>query len=110
MPIGLRPPSLLQPPEMAAKIAQLHRLLHQAGRPVETVTISFTAPIAFATVSGTSRPLLSGRPEEIAADLRQYQALGVGNFNLNLPGASISAQQEAMEQFAREVLPLVPRT
>jgi len=50
---------------------------------------------------------LQGSPEEIAADLRRYQALGVQNFNMNLPGFDVSEQAEAMDQFAREVVPLL---
>jgi hypothetical protein len=57
--------------------------------------------------SASPRPLLQGSLEEIATDLRRYQALGVQNFNLNLPGFAISEQAEAMDQFAREVVPLL---
>ena len=110
MPIGLRPPPTLEPAEMAAKIARLRTLLRRARRSEEAVTVSFTAPIAFADASGPTRPLLQGRPDEIAADLRRYQALGVRNVNLNLPGRSIGEQQDAMERFACEVMPLVPAT
>ena len=108
MPIGLRPPPTLEPAEMATKIARLRTLLRRAGRPGAAVTISFTAPIAFDSAPGPTRPVLSGRPDEIAADLRRYQALGVRNFNLNLPGRSTGEQHEAMERFSREVRPLVP--
>jgi hypothetical protein len=62
-----------------------------------------------AQTAAPTRALLSGQPEEIATDLRQYQMLGVRNFNINLPGGSLSQQQEVMEQFMREVVPLVPR-
>ena len=108
-PIGLRPPPLLEPTEMAAKIARLRALIRQAGRTEDAVTISFTAPISFTETAGSARPLLSGRAEQIAADLRHYRALGVQNFNLNLPGRSIGEQGEAIERFAREVMPLAPR-
>jgi hypothetical protein len=47
------------------------------------------------------------RMTKIAGDLRQYQALGIRNFNVNLPGADIAQQSEAMDQFMREVVPLV---
>jgi probable F420-dependent oxidoreductase len=107
MPIGLRPPSLLQPPEMADKLARLRRLLREAGRPEDSVIISFTAPVVVTKTPGSPRPLLQGSPDEIATDLRQYQALGVQNFNVNLPGADIIQQSEAMEQFTREVVPLL---
>jgi hypothetical protein len=73
------------------------------------VTISFTAPVVFTRTAGPTRVLLSGQPEEIAMDLRHYQALGVRNFHINLQGGSIRQQQEVMEQFPREVVPLVPR-
>jgi probable F420-dependent oxidoreductase len=106
-PIGLRPPPLLEPTEMAAKIDQLKSLIRQAGRREDAVTLSFTAPISFAHAPSRSRPLLSGSPDEIAADFRQYQVLGVTNFNINFPGTSISEQGEAMERFAQEVMPLI---
>jgi hypothetical protein len=73
------------------------------------VTISFTAPIVFTRASASDRLLLQGHPDAIAADLRQYRALGVQNFNINLPAGSISQQQEVMEQFVREVVPQIPQ-
>jgi probable F420-dependent oxidoreductase len=109
MPIGLRPHALLEPADMEEKITRLRALTRQAGRPEDAVTISFTAPVVFSQAAAPTRALLSGHPADIAADLRQYQALGVRNFNINLPGGSVSQQQEVMEQFIREVVPLVPR-
>jgi probable F420-dependent oxidoreductase len=109
MPIGLRPQPLLEPAELETKIAQLRTLTRQAGRSEDAVTISFTAPVVLTKTSAPGRPLLQGPPEVVAADLRQYQGLGVGNFNINLPAGSLSAQQEVMEQFMHEVVPLVPR-
>jgi probable F420-dependent oxidoreductase len=107
MPIGLRPPPHLEPAEMETKIARLRRYLREAGRAEAAVTISFTGPLVFSATPEPPRPVLSGHPEEIAADLRQYQALGVRNVNLNVPGGSIGEQLEAMERFAREVRPLI---
>jgi hypothetical protein len=92
---------------MADKLARLRRLLREAGRPEDSVTISFTAPVVVTKTPGSPRPLLQGSADEIATDLRQYQALGVQNFNVNLPGADIIQQGEAMEQFTREVVPLL---
>jgi probable F420-dependent oxidoreductase len=107
MPIGLRPPSLLHPEEMARKLSRLRTLLRQANRAEDAVTISFTAPVVVTNTPASPRPLLHGRPEEIAADLRRYQNLGVQNFAMNLPGFDIAEQAEAMEQFAHEVVPLL---
>jgi probable F420-dependent oxidoreductase len=107
-PIGLAVPSLLQPPEMAAKIANLRALLRERGRAEDAVTVSLSVPLAFAENPGSPRPLLTGHPEQIAADLRQYQALGVRNFILMFPGG-VAEVQEAMARFAREVVPLIPQ-
>ena len=85
----------------------MRSLIRQAGRSERAVTISFTAPISFAQTASGPRPLLSGSADEIAADFRQYQALGVTNFNINFPGTSIAEQGEAMERFAHEVMPLI---
>jgi probable F420-dependent oxidoreductase len=109
MPIGLRPPSLLRPEEFGEKVDRLRTLIRQAGRAEGAVTIAFTAPIAFIRTPGKSRPVLTGSPEEIAGDLRQYSGLGVQHFNFNLPGNSISEQQEAMDRVARDVIPLIAR-
>ena len=108
MPIGLRPPAILEPEEMAAKIAQLRRATVRAGRPEEAVDITFSTGVRFDDSPPPSRQMLSGRPEQIAADLRQYQDLGVKNFILGFPGEDTGALQENMEKFSRQVMPLIP--
>jgi alkanesulfonate monooxygenase SsuD/methylene tetrahydromethanopterin reductase-like flavin-dependent oxidoreductase (luciferase family) len=60
-------------------------------------------------MAGPNRRLMHGLPEQIAADLRQYQDLGVQNFILGFRGDSVEGQREAMEQFSREVMPLIPQ-
>lgn len=109
MPIGLRPRPLLEPAELETKIARLRTLTRQAGRAEDAVTISFTAPVVLTKTAAPGRSLLQGPPEVVAADLQQYHALGGRNFSINFPAGSLSAQPEAMEQFVREVVPLVPR-
>ena len=100
---------MLEPEELAAKIAQLRRLTVRAGRPEDAVTPCFSIDIAFDRTAGPNRRLMHGLPEQIAADLRQYQDLGVQNFILGFRGDSVEGQREAMEQFSREVMPLVPQ-
>lgn len=107
MPIGLRPASLLEPSQMADKIGRLRALLREHNRAENAVTISFTAPVVVTKTSSSPRPLLQGRPDEVAADLGKYRAVGVQNFNINLPSFDIGGQAEAMEKFAREVVPLL---
>ena len=108
MPIGLRPPAILEPEELAGKIARLRTLTARAGRPEDAVEITFSTDVLFDNAAGPSRRLVSGRPEQIAGDLRLYQDLGVKNFILGFPAQSVEALQESMERFSREVMPLIP--
>jgi probable F420-dependent oxidoreductase len=109
MPIGLRPPAILEPEELAEKIARLRILTRRAGRPEDAVALCFSTNVAFERRPGPSRRMMTGRPEQIAADLRQYQDLGVENFILSFQADSVSGLRECMEQFSREVVPLIPK-
>lgn len=105
MPIGLRPATLLQPAELEEKVRQLRQFIRGEGRSEKDVTISFTAPVAIAPKGSNTRGPLQGSPDELAEDFRRFRAIGVSNFNINVP-ADPSAQSEFMEQFAKEVMPL----
>ena len=109
MPIGLRPPAILEPEELAEKIARLRRLTVRAGRPEDAVSLCFSTGVTFDDSPGATRRMMSGRAEQIAADVRQYQDLGVRNFILGFPGESVAALDEAMEQFSKQVMPLIPQ-
>ena len=109
MPIGLRPPAILDPEELGGMIARLRRLTVRAGRPEDAVELTFSTDIRFNDAAGASRPMLHGLPEQIAADLRQYQDLGVSNFILGFASDSVAEAQENMERFSREVMTLVPQ-
>ena len=109
MPIGLRPPAILEPEELAEKIARLRRLTVRAGRPEDAVSLCFSTGMTFDDSPGATRRMMSGRAEQIATDLRQYQDLGVRNFILGFPGDSVAALDEAMEQFSKQVMPLIPQ-
>ncbi|HAI08332.1 MAG TPA: hypothetical protein DCM17_03320 [Dehalococcoidia bacterium] len=109
MPIGLRPPAILEPEELAEKITRLRRLTMEAGRPEDAVSLCFSTGVTFDDSPGATRRMMSGRAEQIAADLRQYQDLGIRNFILGFPGDSVAAVDEAMEQFSKQVMPLIPQ-
>ena len=109
MPIGLRPPAILEPEELAEKIARLKRQTVRAGRAEDAVSLCFSTGVTFDNSPGATRRMMSGRAEQIAADLRQYQDLGVRNFILGFPGDSVAALDEAMEQFSKQVMPLIPQ-
>ena len=108
MPIGLRPPAILDPEELGGKIARLRKLTVEAGRPEDAVTLTFSTGVVFNDAAGSSREMMQGQPEQIAADLRQYQDLGVSNFIIGFQGSTVPELQENMERFSREVMTLVP--
>tara|TARA_Y100001947_G_scaffold88169_1_gene74963 strand:+ start:1171 stop:2079 length:909 start_codon:yes stop_codon:yes gene_type:complete len=108
MPIGLRPPAILDPEELGGKIARLRKLTVEAGRPEDAVSLTFSTGVVFDDSAGSSREMMHGGPEQIAADLRQYQDLGVSNFIITFQGATVPELQENMERFSREVMTLIP--
>jgi probable F420-dependent oxidoreductase len=108
MPIGLRPPAILEPEELAGKIARLRKLTVEAGRPEDAVSLTFSTGVVFNDAAGSSRAWMQGNPEQIASDLRQYQNLGVSNFIINFEGGRVPELQENMERFSREVMTLIP--
>jgi len=81
-PLGTFPPAVFDPPTLGGMIAQLRRLTELAGRPPDAVTPCFGGTVSFETELPGSRLPLRGSPEQIAADLREYQAVGVQNFVL----------------------------
>ena len=108
MPIGLRPPAILEPEELAGKIARLRKLTVEAGRAEDAVALTFSTGVVFNDAAGNSRAWMQGNPDQIASDLRQYQDLGVSNFIVNFQGGTVPELQENMERFSREVITLIP--
>ncbi len=105
-PIGLRPPAGLRPPELAAEIATLRRLTVEAGRPPESVEVSFRAPMRFSDdrVAGERTPFV-GRASQIIDDIRQYAAVGVSHQVFDLLGLSPAERLATIDRFTRDVLP-----
>ena len=108
MPIGLRPPAILEPEELAGKIARLRKLTVEAGRAEDAVALTFSTGVVFTDTAGSSRAWMHGNSDQIASDLRQYQDLGVSNFIVNFQGGTVPELQENMERFSREVITLIP--
>jgi probable F420-dependent oxidoreductase len=108
LPLGTFPPVIFRPDELKPKIARLRELTRQAGRPEEAVTVCLGAFVRFEESTGSERLPLKGRPEQIAEDITQYQAIGINDFILFLGrGGESTAVMEAIERFAREVVPLL---
>jgi alkanesulfonate monooxygenase SsuD/methylene tetrahydromethanopterin reductase-like flavin-dependent oxidoreductase (luciferase family) len=116
LPLGTFPPVVFWPDELKPKIARLRELTRQAGRPEDAVKVCLGGFVMFDESVGPDRLPLKGHPEQIADDLRQYQAIGINDFILYLARATIGAGEArndpatvmaAMERFTREVVPLV---
>jgi alkanesulfonate monooxygenase SsuD/methylene tetrahydromethanopterin reductase-like flavin-dependent oxidoreductase (luciferase family) len=102
-PLGLRPPVALHPPELTAKVRQLHDLARAAGRDPAGITVAFKAPLRFDDAAGPTRPPLTGSPTQIGEDLRAYVAAGVEHFVLDFSVPTVPAMLEVLERFAGEV-------
>ena len=108
VPIGLRPPSQLEPEEMSSLIGQLREMTEGAGRPRDVVDIAFSTNLEFEASHAGPRRLLSGTPMEIAADIALYQQVGVLHFIFDFERDGLDRMLEDMERFARDVRPQVP--
>jgi alkanesulfonate monooxygenase SsuD/methylene tetrahydromethanopterin reductase-like flavin-dependent oxidoreductase (luciferase family) len=62
-----------------------------------------------AKVAAGDRPPFQGSADEVAADIRRYQALGVTHFVFDPIGADVKGWLAIMERFADEVRPRVQR-
>ena len=108
MPIGLRPPAILEPAELSEKISFLKEMSVSHGRSEDAVTPCFSTNVVLTEEPPNNRAMMQGIPEQIAADIRQYQDAGVRNFIINFGAKNLGEQLESMERFSREVVTLIP--
>jgi hypothetical protein len=76
------------------------------GRDFSALTISYKAPLYDAGIpspDGSRRPF-SGKPEEIAADVRTFAAIGVHELIFDCRGQSITESIERLQWFATDVI------
>jgi probable F420-dependent oxidoreductase len=107
-PVGAIAASPLPPQEMRAHLDTLKRLTEAEGRDFTALTISYKAPLYDASIpdrDGTRRSF-SGRPDEIAGDIRSFAAIGVHELIFDFRGESLAVSIERLQRFAAEVMPL----
>ncbi|MBI4589493.1 MAG: LLM class F420-dependent oxidoreductase [Candidatus Rokubacteria bacterium] len=113
-PIGLRPPALLHPSEYAEKVKQIHAWAARAGRNPKSIALTFRAPMEVwpnrAKPPAGDRQLFRGTAEQVIADIREYQALGVTHFVFDPTAPDPKAHAANMERFAEDVRPRVRRS
>jgi probable F420-dependent oxidoreductase len=108
-PVGAVAASPLPPKEMRAHLDTLKQLTEAAGRDFSALTISYKAPLydtGIPSPDGSRRPF-SGPPDEIAADIRNFAAIGVHELIFDCRGRSISESVERLQWLATDVTPLV---
>ena len=108
-PVGAIAASPLPPDEMRTHLATLKQMTEAEGRDFGVLTISYKAPLydnAVPDRDGTRRSF-SGTPEQIAADIRSFAAIGVHELIFDFRGESTAASIERLQRFAAEVMPLV---
>ncbi len=112
-PIGLRPPALLHPAEYADKVKQIHAWARRAGRDPGAITLTFRTPMEVwpkrLKAPAGDRPMFQGTADQVIADIRQYQALGVTHFVFDFTVPDSKQILANMERFAEEVRPKVKR-
>jgi probable F420-dependent oxidoreductase len=100
-PIGMRPPALLGPDEYAAKVKQIHDWARRAGRDPKSIALTIRVPME---VRGKR-----AKADEVVADIRRYQALGVTHFVFDHTVQDLRAVLANIDRFASDVRPKVLR-
>ncbi len=111
-PIGTNPANPLDSlARFKTQVARLRKMTGEAGRDPKAVGLAFRCTAhgeaAPAKASDGERRLFSGKPAEIAADMRALRDIGVGSLDFGFAGTTVDAVLGEMEQFKREVMPLL---
>jgi probable F420-dependent oxidoreductase len=108
-PIGLRPPARLEPDEYALRVKQLHTEAQRAGRAPVSIALTFRAPLHVRPKRlkppAGARPLFQGTADEVVADLRRYQALGVSHVVFDATASDLAGVLANLDRFANDVRP-----
>ena len=92
-------------------VARVRRHAEEAGRDPATLDFAYSAgwydDRAARALPDGSRLAFTGVPEQIAEDIRTFQALGVRHMTLGLMGPTLEETLERLERFAKDVRPLV---
>jgi len=108
-PVGAVAASPLPPDEMRKHLETLKRLTDAEGRDFTAITVSYKAPLYDSSIPDRAgeRRSFSGKPEQIADDIRTFGRIGVHELIFDFRGQSHSESVERLQRFASEVMPLV---
>lgn len=110
-PIGNNPSFPMDTPErLSEAMSTVRRHAEEAGRDPESIDFGYSAgwynDREAATGRDGGRRIFTGDPEQVAADIRDFEALGVRHLVVGLTGSSPDETLDRMERFARAVKPL----
>jgi probable F420-dependent oxidoreductase len=89
-------------------IARLRAECEKVNRRIDDLAVTLRVGLAFRdTPGGAERKPLQGTPDQIVADIRRYQDLGVGSFLLEARYRDLDDMVAIFERFAREIRPAV---
>ena len=111
-PIGNNPRHPVgTPAQLAESISRLRRYAMEAGRDPTDIDIAYSGNWRDGREANTrpsgDRPVFSGGPRQVAADIRAFEELGVRHVKFGFEGRSLEETLGRMERFAAEVMPLV---
>ncbi len=99
-------PGWSKPDQFAQEMQDFYRIADRLGRDPKTVEISLIRPMQILDRADAHRPLI-GTPEQIAADIREYQRLGVSHLVFAFRTSTMAETVETVERFATQVRPLL---
>ncbi len=111
-PIGTNPANPLDSlARFKAQVARLRKMTEEAGRKPDAVGVTLRVTAhgegVPATAGDGERRMFSGKPQEIAADIKALRGLGVGHLDFGFGGTTVEAVLSEMQRFRKNVLPLI---
>jgi len=111
-PASNNPQHRLDTAERLAKgVSELARVAESAGRDPKSIDVGFLVlwPVDWTDqkMADGTRRLLTGRPEDMAADVASLARAGVRHLCLSFQTPSLAQTLERMQRFAEDVIPLV---
>ena len=98
------------PERLGAGIEKMRAMAEKHGRDPATLDVAYVvlSPLEWEAQAGeaSDRRLMTGSVEQIAEDVRAFEALGLTHFNVSFPASSLTEMTEAIERFASDVMPL----
>ncbi len=103
-PIGTNPQFPLDSMERyQAAVARMRKLVAEAGRDPAGIALAYRVqkygPEVPALAGDGNHRLFAGTPDQVAADLRQLQAMGVDSVDFNFNGATVEEVLATMQDF-----------